>query len=1174
MKPVLALLASRPVLALFGALALALVVWFAGPLAGLEAEVPRLAVIGVLLLAWAGYAGWLVWRRRASEKALAEGLSGAGADRSGAREEEAAMEERFRKALDLLAASAEGKLKEGGVAALPWYLFIGPPGSGKTTALLNCGLRFPLAKEMGPQAVKGVAGTRACDWWFTDEAVLLDTAGRYTTQDSDAAVDQAGWTRFLDLLKTHRPEQPVNGVLVAMSIADLVQADPAERQAHGRAVRARLKELVERLGVRVPVYVLFTKTDLVAGFSEFFETLTQEERRQVFGATFPLEEGVAADEDGEKAIAARFGAEFDLLVQRLNERVLDRVQDERDHDRRAQIFTFPTQFAGLREAAASFLEEVFTPSRFEVQPRLRGFYFTSGTQTGTPIDRLMGSLAATFGLRRGALRSFTGQARSYFLERTLRQVAFPEAGLVGSDPKVIGRRRLVRGVAFGGLALLLLAGGGLWSAGYFDNQRLIREFDAAAASYRTAVKGLPSPVADGDLRPVLPVLDAARDLPAGHRTAQAGVKLAIDAGLYQGDKLQAAGEAAYRRALAGLLAPRLVVRAHVRLGALLVQPGADPALVERLLAAYLSLSGNGPVDAEAARGWLAEDLAAAGYAEAEIRAADAHLKVLLERPLPVLDVAQPLVERARAAVREQSPAERGYARLKRRAAAANLAPWRPADHGGAELGRVFVRPSGAKLTDGIPGLYTYAAFHGFVLPTLPGVAQSVRDAAWMLGEAPGAGAGPAGTLETEILTLYLHDYGGQWEALAADLALPSLADLKQVADLVALLAGRSSPMKQLLTAIAEQTTLARLPTLPGAPPAAPLTGAAATLAQVATASGPLALAAELIDNHARLLNEFTMGTGGGAPARIDDLAKTLQAVHGDLTRLLGSRNTGAGLVDATQSGNDAFLRLNAETASLPYPVKGWMEQLVSGHTRIAVGGARAQLNAEWQANILPWCRRALDNRYPFTRTAAVEVAFDDFNRLFAPGGLLDGFFTNRLRPYVDTSAETWRWQRVDGVDLGIAPSVLVQFQKAQRIRDAFYPDGGREPRARFDVKAVTLDPLLEQVGLVVDGQQATFPRNSQQAYSVQWPGAGGARQVLVTFTGPAPATPVTLNRDGPWAFLRLMDAAGLRRTRDPNRFFFGVSDGGYSATFEVRAGSALNPLALPDLKDFQCPPQL
>ena len=90
---------------------------------------------------------------------------------------------------------------------------------------------------MGQSAVAGVGGTRLCDWWFTENAVLIDTAGRYTTQDSDAAVDRAGWEAFLDLLKRTRPRQPLNGVIVAIALTDIATAprDGAAARMPGRS---------------------------------------------------------------------------------------------------------------------------------------------------------------------------------------------------------------------------------------------------------------------------------------------------------------------------------------------------------------------------------------------------------------------------------------------------------------------------------------------------------------------------------------------------------------------------------------------------------------------------------------------------------------------------------------------------------------------------------------------------------------------------------------------------------------------------------------------------------------------------------------------------------------------------------------------------------------------------
>src|ERR1051325_5674967 len=133
-------------------------------------------------------------------------------------DEVAPVRQRFTEALALLKKS-RGARGGPALASLPWYVIIGPPGAGKTTALQNSGLRFPLAERFGNEALRGVGGTRNCDWWFTDDAILVDTAGRYVTQDSDANADSAEWQGFLALLKKHRRRRPLNGVLVAISLS-------------------------------------------------------------------------------------------------------------------------------------------------------------------------------------------------------------------------------------------------------------------------------------------------------------------------------------------------------------------------------------------------------------------------------------------------------------------------------------------------------------------------------------------------------------------------------------------------------------------------------------------------------------------------------------------------------------------------------------------------------------------------------------------------------------------------------------------------------------------------------------------------------------------------------------------------------------------------------------------
>ena len=254
---------------------LAILIWFWGPLLDTDGSAPlasssaRWLLIALLLALAAAPFGARMWLARRRNVGLMQTIAPAAGSTDGPGAAElAALGQRMRAALAVLRTANPGwRMRGRYLYELPWYMFVGAPGSGKTTALTRSGLEFPLAETLGPDAIGGIGGTRHCDWWFTDEAVLLDTAGRYTTQDSDLEADRAAWSGFLELLKKHRPRRPVNGVIVAISVTDLLLQDLAAREAQARAVRARIQELQERLDLAFPVYVVVTKSDLLAGFT-------------------------------------------------------------------------------------------------------------------------------------------------------------------------------------------------------------------------------------------------------------------------------------------------------------------------------------------------------------------------------------------------------------------------------------------------------------------------------------------------------------------------------------------------------------------------------------------------------------------------------------------------------------------------------------------------------------------------------------------------------------------------------------------------------------------------------------------------------------------------------------------------------------------------------------------
>src|SRR6185503_12174754 len=498
-------------------LAFSVALWFAGDMVSLGGWRPFESAAACIIAIVAVGAAWLAWefwraRKAASEnESLLNGLVGGSLSADSA--ERAASEiqllrKRFEEALVVLRKtrfrSPEGERRT--VSQLPWYMFIGAPGSGKTTALLNAGLRFPLGDpRSGEQALAGVGGTRNCDWWFTDSAVLLDTAGRYTTQESDKQADAAAWLGFLDLLKRFRPRQPLNGVIVTVAISDLLNWNAEELARYSRHVRERVNELYTRLGVRLPLYLMVTKSDLLAGFNEFFSEFDARGRAQVWGTTFDSTEVT-------RAPSARFDEEFARLERRLYALLPTRLQEERDLQRRAAVYRFPQQFRINGPQLSKFIDAAFGSGWSGEPPLLRGVYFTSGTQEGSPIDRVLGTLARSFNLERKVAPPPTS-GKSYFLRRLLHEVIFGEAGLAGTDVAEERRLRFARVGAYAALAAVTLGLGAIWTGSYLANSSLIAAAEAKAAQTKSDVEGLAA-VRPGEEAKLITMLNELRALRA------------------------------------------------------------------------------------------------------------------------------------------------------------------------------------------------------------------------------------------------------------------------------------------------------------------------------------------------------------------------------------------------------------------------------------------------------------------------------------------------------------------------------------------------------------------------------------------------------------------------------------------------------------------------------------
>ncbi|HET9903862.1 MAG TPA: type VI secretion system membrane subunit TssM, partial [Xanthobacteraceae bacterium] len=750
-----------------GLSSVSVMIWQYGPLINIggwrpfDSYIVRESAVVVITALLAGFGGFTFWRRKKRAEALAEGIAQSEKDKRDD-VDTPVLKEKMKDALATLKAASGGKADY--LYDLPWYLLIGPPGSGKTTALVNSGLKFPLSRGATPAAVAGVGGTRYCDWWFTEDAVLIDTAGRYTTQDSDSAADQQSWVSFLDLLKKNRPRQPINGVIVAISLEDLMTLSSAELSAHANAIRARLLELHERLKVDFPVYALFTKCDLVAGFMEFFGNLGEEGRKQVWGATFQTN-------DKTRNLVGEVPFEFDALIERLNNDLTDRLQEEPAPTTRVALYGFPAQMAALKRTIFDFLNAIFEPTRYHANATLRGFYFTSGTQEGTPIDRVIGALARSFGAEEVAAAGYSGRGKSFFLTNLINKVIIGEAAWVSTDRAAVRRAFILRTGAYAAIALLALACAGVWWLSYTRNSALIRNTGTAVVQYQQAAGPLPreSLVADRDFAKVLPILHRLRHMPSGFATKDVSTPLAATFGLSQRERLQSSSESAYAVALERMFRPRLAFR----LEEVLEANRNNPSFLYEALKVYLMIGGLHAADKDLIVNWMRRDWAEnlyPGAANAEGRKAlEEHLVAMLDLGAdrePLFTLHGPLVEECQKTLARLSVAQRAYELLKSQARTSHLArDWEVVRHGGPDVALVFEGAGGKPIEDiKVPGFFTYAGFQRAFVERLGDITEQVKRDRWVLGAAgeQAAVSEQYDNLVEDLLEIYTRDFQSAW----------------------------------------------------------------------------------------------------------------------------------------------------------------------------------------------------------------------------------------------------------------------------------------------------------------------------------------------------------------------------------------------------------------------------
>ncbi|MBR9981938.1 MAG: hypothetical protein KFF50_13000 [Desulfatitalea sp.] len=392
---------------------------------------------------------------------------------------------------------------------LPWYLIVGKSGSGKSTAIKSARLPSPFGDI---NRISGIEGTRNCDWWFFDDSVVIDIAGRYSVHRNEA-LDRNEWLSFLEHLTKYRKKEPINGVIVTVEADQLLQGDLEKIEEEGRTIRKRIDEVIHVMGAKFPIYLMITKCDLIFGMDRFCRLLPESARDQALGLM---------NHDGETDVAALVDNTLDTLVDKLKDIRLILANKEEVCDRHyvePGVLLFPEEMARLRKGLMVFCKGAFKDNPFQELPPLRGIYFSSGEQAGRP----MASQADATG-QLGS-QELPGTGHGFFLHDFFAKILPADRALYAMTRRAREWHRLTHNLWLTGFVTVVLIFCILLTHSWNENKSAI---NAVAPQFQKTILFHDDPIADIGLMAAFgQQIHKIEQINANWRTPRLGLKASI-----------------------------------------------------------------------------------------------------------------------------------------------------------------------------------------------------------------------------------------------------------------------------------------------------------------------------------------------------------------------------------------------------------------------------------------------------------------------------------------------------------------------------------------------------------------------------------------------------------------------------------------------------------------------
>lgn len=1194
--------AGGPALFLIMFIAIHIAIWIYGPKIELNKEFPLASVTARLLCSIVFTLFCVVIIGFFQKKEMTKYYNQKKVDELLASDPKARYIERQQFELDRMIKQIKHDFKEENyLYKLPWYLVVGLDSSGKTSLINRSGQEFLFTSAL--KASKMISENPvSCNWWISNNAILIDPDGKLLSQppaprmtikeyetaindnavnsmllkpdEKDPEITKHLWLHFLNWIKNVRAQRPLNGIIFTVDIPYIANANIHNRKIYASILRSRMRDIMESLSSRLPVYIVLTKLDLLNGFNAFFKHFTKAQREEVFGFTFTLKSYNEPD-----AWLEEFETEFSAFMKRINNILPKLLMQTNDKQERHEIYSFTRQLAGLNDILHLFLKESLFSDKFSTSPIIRGVYLTSVYQQGMPDDVFINAAAKRYRFN-PMITSVQNNQNSipFFTHQLFDKIILKESGLATDNLRLQekNRRRLVTTGIFGSLSAVI----SVMAFNYFyvkNSNSVDKVHDEIIAFKKIDIKDNVDPTGRLLEAPLNIIRSATLEFGDFHNR----IKYISDTGLYLGGKVGPEVEETYLQLLAYRYLPALISGVAKKLEE--APANSDEQL--ELLRVFRML-----VDKKARIPEFVTDYFGKYWQESFVgnRTLQENLMHHLEYALKYTDISHDRSIKVRKAEETLSPydslilkaqkdleimpmEQRVYRSLKQ--------------HGITTLGasldlRIEVGPAFDLIFDiakaqeqyiRLPALFTKNGLEKYYLTRSENISELAIVDNWVIGRRNDIDFSEEDKiiLRQKLREQYSNDYENYWRTSLNALNIKDFQDLDHGILILDNIINTSQPFQRLLASVKANTKL--FPTMPEN-----------DTAREVMIKSTIFMIASQVDLSFANLNEITKITTTqlDKPTFLEEVLASIRNLHSLLKYIQGSQDVGQVALKVAKerlqlTDADPIFALKRIAERLPQPLDHLINKLADEAWNVILIEAIKEIDRRWHNIVYEEFNTVLANKFPFNSQSNVDVSLEEFEHFFGKEGTVNQFYDGDLKLFLEESL--FKNKGHDTYKTLILPEVIAQLEASQKIRNAFFNQRG-VLGVEFTLAPLSMGPQMRRSVLNIEGQYIEYLHGSRRGSALIWPNTinskGEETVAKLTMIPTKPNQPQSvITFKGPWALFRMLNQ-GQVTSLEQNKLQINFTINGVGMKYELVAQGEINPFTASILQNFRLSPSL